>query len=203
MKHVLPFVILAAGSVVYAQTPIELAEKRLDTLLQPNGKVEGGGLRATPLPWRGPAKIEQPELPLPKFQGTPPPLPVAKRKPAVPRPLPEGTPLADYRAIPPVPRPVTMPEEPLVRLVGPDANAPLELPILARPQADRAALGDVTLEASVAAALAPQSPARLGKTPFAPLNLPDPFEHARAVRLPNPPPEDSQPPVIPVQTPRK
>jgi hypothetical protein len=56
-------------------------------------------------------------------------------------------------------------------------------------------LGDPTPEVSLAAVLAQPVPVRSAPAPFLRLNLPDPFEHAQAVRLRTLPAEDPTPPV--------
>jgi hypothetical protein len=71
----------------------------------------------------------------------------------------------------------------------------LLLPILSTGVRDRASLGDISLEASVAAAQAKLTPARSQTVPFQPQNLPDPFENSRAVRFRTPPDELAQPPL--------
>ena len=90
-----------------------------------------------------------------------------------------------------------------------DANRALQA-VEAEARAARAAIADLaarraiqekSLETSQAAALSPVRPRRTQPVPFAPLNLPDPFEHIRYGGLRNPPEESDQPPAIPIRTP--
>ena len=89
------------------------------------------------------------------------------------------------------------PAGPLLRLPSVNVEQPIPVPILAKPQRDRASLADPTLEVSVAAALTPLTPRRAGPVPFVPINLPDPFEHGHAIRLRNPPDEAPLPQIAP------
>ena len=99
-------------------------------------------------------------------------------------------PLADYRGEPAPPQALELPAGALVRLPSPDVNLPPPLPMLALPVADRVSVDDPTSEASRQAALAAAAPVRTTPTPFVRLTIPDPFEHARAVRLHTPPVEE-------------
>jgi hypothetical protein len=203
IKTIIPLVALCCfHGPVGAQTATEKAKTRIDELLQPGKKLDSPLPRPLNLPSRSARKVEEPEMPLSVYKEAPPRL-APGRKPVLPRPATEGSPLAHYKELPTVPKSIELPTEPLAAAFAPDTNVPLELPILAKPQPDRASLGDQTLEASVAAALKPLSPARTQPVPFTPLNLPDPFENIQVGRLRNPPEESSQPPVIPVQTPRR
>jgi hypothetical protein len=184
-----------------APTALARAEKRLAQLLQPSAGFESAGLRADPIRWPGPPALEQPSIPLSRYKCVPPRLALPDGKPVLPRPLAEGSPLADKREQPQPPRPVEMPTAPLLRLDSIDAREPLPLPILAQPQKDRASLADPTLAASIAAALRPLTPARAEPLAFAPMNLPDPFENVPTGEIRNPPAEDSMPPAIPLRTP--
>ena len=94
-----------------------------------------------------------------------------------------------------------MPALPAARVEGIDATKAIPLPTLAQPQKDRASLADPTNESSQAAVLGPLSPTRTTPVPFAPLNLPDPFENQRVGQLANPPAESASPPVAPVRLP--
>ena len=181
----------------------EQAERRIAALVQPPATIDGAGLRTRPIAWPGPRTLERPTLPPPAYRGDPPRLALVPRQPARPRSMAEGTPLAHYLAAPTPPAPVELPTEPLIRLPSADVREPLPLPILATPQKDRASLADPTLEASVAAALQPQTPARTQPVPFAPLNLPDPFENVATGRLRVVPDEDAIGPVVPHRTPNR
>src|SRR2546421_39995 len=93
-----------------------------------------------------------------------------------PTPFPPFVSPARAPGEPVLPEAVELPTGPLVRLPSVDARETIPLPILAQPQRDRASLADPTIEASMAAALGEITPHRLLPVPFAPLNLPDPFE---------------------------
>jgi hypothetical protein len=148
--------------------------------------------------------VETPELPLPQFDGQMIPI-----SPAVvvarPRPLPlaDGTPLAHEQPDRRLPQPVKLAAGALVRLPAPDGEQPPELPILARPQADRGPTDDPTAETSQSAALAAPIPVRTNQTPFERLTVPDPFEHRHAAELRLAPREELPPPLPVPQTPPK
>ena len=91
---------------------------------------------------------------------------------------------------------------PLLRMPSVNMEQPIPVPILAKPWRDRTSLADPTLEASVAAALATSAPRRAGPLPFEAINLPDPFQHSRAIRLRHPLDEAPMPPIAP-RTPAK
>lgn len=93
--------------------------------------------------------------------------------------------------------------KPLIRMPSVDVNQPLPIPILARPQKDRASLADPGLEASLQAAIRPVAAVRNHPAPFVPINLPDPFENVRAGQLRNPPEESPMPPAMPLQKPTR
>jgi hypothetical protein len=153
--------------------------------------------------WPANKAIEQPQLPVIAYQGLPPapPMPPSTRV-SKPGSVPEGALPAVPGALPAQPQRKEMPTQPLVRLPAIDVDRPLPLPILARPKVDRASLDDTTLEASLAAALRPYTPRRTQPVPFAPVNLPDPFENTRTGGLRNPLQESEQPPVVPIRTPK-
>jgi hypothetical protein len=176
----------------------ETISRRLDTLLLPQSKSPP----SAPATWPGNKAVEKPE-PLPRpLDRLPPKPPVTAGKATAPRPAPEGMPPVAYGTLPALPGPVELPTQPLVMLPALDVESPLPLPHLAKPKADRATLDDTTLEASQAAALRPFSPRRMQPVPFAPINLPDPFENLRDGGLRNMPEESPQPPATPIRTPR-
>jgi hypothetical protein len=186
-----------AVQVPGATSATDRALARLEVLLQPGRQVDAFVSR--PMIWPGARAIERPQLPPMIFTGLPPGLTqLVVAKVPMPRPMPEGQPPA---AQAPGPKPIELPTKPLVQLPAADADEPLPLPILARPKPDRASLDDATLEASQAAALERVRPRRTEHVPFAPLNLPDPFENVRAGALRNPPAESDQPPAVPIRTP--
>jgi hypothetical protein len=181
----------------------ERAAQRLAELLTPGGGSGNDGTAKGPVPRRTPHSLENPETPLPVFKGTPPHLSLPGLKQAKPGNPPEEAPLSRFRSDPVKPESVELPAGPLVRLPSIDGEQPIPLPILAQPHRDRASLADPTLEASVAAALAPVTVARTAPVPFTPLNLPDPFENSQAIRLRYTPDELPTPPPITPRTPTK
>jgi hypothetical protein len=182
-----------------AAAPGDKGSKRVAKLLEPSD----AGLAAEARRARGPRDfpaapgLESPQPPLPAYTGELPRLPSPPGGTVIlPGPLPEGAPLARYRAAPRLPGIPELPAGGLVRLPAPDLNRPVPLPTLASPVSDRAPLTDPTPEISLAAVLAEPVPVRITPAPFAPRNLPDPFEHAQAARLRAPPAEDPLPPLV-------
>jgi hypothetical protein len=97
---------------------------------------------------------------------------------------------------------VQLPTQPLLALPTlVDGSTPVRLPFFGQPKSERGAGEDPTMEASQAAALRQVRPRRYEPVPFAPVNLPDPFEHIRQGGLRNPPAESDQPPAVPIRTP--
>jgi hypothetical protein len=176
------------------------AAQRLAELLKPGAAADPAV--SAPLSRSGPAFVEKPEMHLSAFRGALPHLPLPSSSASGMRHPPEGPPLARYRAALQTPEALELATLPPIHVPSVDVKQPLSLPILARPQSDRASLADPTLEASVAAALAKISAERAGPLPFTPLNLPDPFEHAQAVRLGHTPQELPVPPPLTPKTPR-
>jgi hypothetical protein len=197
---------VAADAPKEAERAADRGSKLVTNLLRPTDTVAAEEARRAGRPLRLPAApaLERPELPLPTLSSDLPLSPASPRETSPrPGPLPEGLPLARYRDDPTAPRREELPSLGLIRLPSPDVNAPVPLPILARPATDHAPLGDPTPDISLAAVLAQPVPVRMTPTPFVRLNLPDPFEHAQAVRLHNPPAEDPTPPVMVPRPPLK
>jgi hypothetical protein len=197
---------VAADAPKEAEHAADRGSKLVSNLLRPTDTVAVEEARRAGRPLRLPAAsaLERPELPLPAVSGELPHPPATPRTNSLrPGPLPEGLPLARYRDDPLAPRREALPSLGLIRLPSPDVNAPVPLPTLARPATDHAPLGDPTPEVSLAAALAQPVPVRTTPAPFVRLNLPDPFEHAQAVRLHDPPAEDPTPPVAAPRPPVK
>lgn len=186
------FMIQSIGAQTPARTKIE---KRLAEMLAPDGKAAGTTMPANPPPRKLQPSVERPELPLKSVPVLPPAPPKLPTKSVHPRNLPEEAPLVRVFFQPDPPQAVTMATAPLIRLWSWNVDVPQPLPILSAGIRDRASLGDVSLEASVAAAQAKLSPARSQQVPFQPQNLPDPFENSQTIRLRNPPDEISDPPL--------
>ncbi len=157
-----------------------------------------------PRPLPGLTALERPQLPLPAFNGELPRFLVNPMNPSLrPDSLVESLHLDRYRDDPRAPLRERLPSAGPVWLPSLDLSAPVPLPILAAPVADRAPLGDPTPKVSLAAVLAQPVPVRTTPAPFVRLNLPDPFEHAQTVRLHSTPEEDLVPPIAAPQTPGK
>lgn len=132
----------------------------------------------------GSAKLENPEVPLPKLSiPSLPSIPLAKTKQIRPTLVEGEPPLSRERLNLPGPGPVKLAAGPKVAWPSPDINQPMPLPILARQVTDRASLDDPSGEVSQAAALAAKVPGRTAPAPFLKLTIPDPFEHRTTVRL--------------------
>src|SRR5262245_51268840 len=132
----------------------------------------------------GVAKVENPDLSLPKILiSAPPSIPKSTTKPIRPTLVAGEPPLARERLDLPTPAPVKLAAGPKVTSPSPDVNQPIPLPILARQVMDRASLEDPSGDASQTAALAAKVPDRTTPAPFLRLTIPDPFEHRNAVRL--------------------
>lgn len=177
------------------KTARERVEQRLAELLTPGGNVNAPPAAPNPPPRKPSRHLDNPEVPLSSFTILPPAPPKQEAKPVRPRTLPEGTPLAHLFNQPEVPQAVSLPAQSLIRLWSWNVNEPLPLPILGTGVRDRASLADPSLDASVAAAQAKLEPARTQPVPFQAANLPDPFEHAQAIRLRNPLDESPEPPL--------
>jgi hypothetical protein len=196
MTRVLSTLLLAAllpmpRALAQAPSATEQAQKRLETLLQPGHAAEPAPSPTARPALRSPAL---PEAPLPRANLAPP-LARPQGKPASPRPPREDAPLAHSFARPQPPQAVELAADPLVRLWGPDVQTPLPLPILGAAVRDRASLADPSLEASALATQGPVAVRRAEPVPFQPMNLPNPFEHAEAVRLRQPVEEQPAPPL--------
>ena len=193
--------LLCVTGSIWAQSA-DKAAKRLDELLQPGSKIAPPA--SIPANFAGNKAVEKPEPLSRVYEGLPPKPPLASSgKVNGPRSVPEGTPPVLFGALPKLPQVVELPTQALVVLPALDVESPLPLPILARPKPDRASLEDTTLEASQAAALRPFVPRRTQPVPFAPINLPDPFENQRGGGVRNLLPESDQPPAAPVRTPSR
>jgi hypothetical protein len=192
----------ALGQEKEGATPSEKVEKRLAELLQP-GVGKAVPFAGKPIARGGLWWLENPQAPLPLFQGRPLRVAPAPLGGAKPDHLPESMPMVRYWAEPSAPFGVELPAGYLVRLPTVDVNQPTPLPILSVPSRDKAALADPTYESSVSAALARVEAIRLAMVPFKPVNLPDPFENSQAIRLRNPLDEDPSPALVTPRSPTK
>jgi hypothetical protein len=186
---------------LFGQTSVEparerqSAHERLSKLLAPRG-LDSRQPDSAPAPFRfAPRPLPLPDAPLPKVEAPRPTLPKPSAKALQPRPASEDVPLVRSFGHSEPPRPLSLPAEALVRLWRPDPDGPWPLPVLGAAERDRASLADPTLEWSVAAAQAKVNVGRGQPVPFEPQNVPNPFEHAEAVRLRHPVPEAPMPPL--------
>jgi hypothetical protein len=203
MKKVIALLsILFIAPSLYAQSAADKVEQRLAELLAPGN---GGGsalISGQPLPSQIEKAVKTFEAPLKPYAGVPVRLPLPARRDVKPGAIPPGIPLASYRDATPAPQQVELPTKPLIRLPSLDLHTPLALPILAQAAKDRASLADPAFKASLDAAMKRFTPVRDKPLPFAPLNLPDPFEHQRYGEMRNPPSESATPPVVPLTKPK-
>lgn len=184
-----------AGSFAF---PDDQGGKLLAELLTTTGSPAGKqDKRTTPLPLKGPAALEHPDMQPPQTSAAPG-LPSAsltpKPVPVKPHSLPEEAPFlrSSLDAVA-IPQRDDLPAGPRTRIDSIDVEKPTAVPILAQPVPDRASLEDPTQTVSTLSALAVILPERAGPTPFLKLTLPDPFENAQTVRLRTPPAEEATP----------
>jgi len=161
-------------------------EKRLAELLTPGVRAADAPAHHGPAPRLSGRPAPPLEAPLPRANVAPPALPAVPAKAIAPRPAHEDVPLVRSFGAPQLPQAIEFATGPLLRLWSEPVNEPLPVPILGTGVRDRAALGDPSLEASVAATQTAVSVTRTQPVPFQPHNLPNPFEHAEAVRVRTP-----------------
>ena len=173
---------------------VDRAARRLSALLEPGAGGKGPWLiRETATEKsRG---VPMASLPLSKAESPAPALPPPPRKRPELRGVAEESPPLVGSFWRGATLPVAIPSSPLVRLWSWDSDGPLPLPLSVKAAADRASLADPSLEASVAAAAGKVAVSRVQPTPFQPMNLPNPFEHAEAVRQRQPVEEQAMPPL--------
>jgi hypothetical protein len=147
-------------------------------------------------PRRVPAGLdfETPDLPLPPSQAEMPQPPLDRNDhPVRPRAVGGDPPLTWNRGDPKAPAPKKLPEARRTRQPSLAVDEPLPLPVLGQAVPDRAPLTDPTADISRMAAVAGSAPLRTTPIPFLRLNLPDPFEHQKVIRLRKAPPEKALP----------
>jgi hypothetical protein len=192
----------ALAPSAFAQSATAKADKRLADLLSPSSGAAPAAFTAKPAVFATPKALDLVVLPIIPYAGPPARLPAPASLNVKPGSVPEGTPLASYREPAKAPKDVELPTQPLIRLPSIDAQTPVAIPILAKPNRDRAPLTDPAFEASVDVALKQITPGRTQPVPFMPFNLPDPFENVRFGQLRNPPEESPTPPLIPLTKPK-
>ncbi|MBX9678298.1 MAG: hypothetical protein K2X38_06005 [Gemmataceae bacterium] len=171
-------------------------QAKLAAMLEPNVSFLPSDLRGKPLERPVMDRLAYPAASIPGSAVSTPKPPMMSVKPMRPSVSPEGAPLTFHRAEPVPPAAIVLPEQPLVRVPSIDLERPLPVPLLAIQVRDRTSISDPSLDASVAAALSPQTPIRTQRTPFSPLNLPDPFELQEQVKPRVAVDESPQPPAI-------
>jgi len=185
------------ASAVSAQAPSAKAmHDRIAAILEPGAKIVPGDLGRKPLDRPMLNRLANPTATIPGVAAATPRLPLVARKATAPSVTREGLPLASSRYEPQLPAPIVLPEQPLVRVPSVDIEQPLPVQLLAQQVRDRTSVADPSLDISVAAALAAQTPFRTQPAPFQPLNLPDPFELQTQIRPRLPADETTQPPAI-------
>ncbi|MFO0863592.1 MAG: hypothetical protein U0744_02845 [Gemmataceae bacterium] len=168
--------LVAAASASFAQNPGKAMQDKITAILEPNAKIVPGNLTGKPLERPVLDRLAYPVAKIPGAAAHTPKPPTISVKPVRPSVTSEGPPLSHARGEPIPPVAIVLPEQPLLRVPAIDLERPLAIPLLAVQVRDRTSITDPSLEASVAASLAPQTPVRTQPVPFSPLNLPDPFE---------------------------
>ncbi|MBL8794844.1 MAG: hypothetical protein JNM56_13125 [Planctomycetia bacterium] len=183
----------AAGDQQAFQFPADKGGQALGQLLRPPQQLPGDGAQPGPQPLAPPLGVAQPEVALTPVQSLPPSVPLPRALNLQPRLLAEGAPFTGYRDEPGAPGRRELASGAPIALPRRDLNQPVPLGYLGLQLPDRVPVDDPTGDASVDAALAATPPARTDAVPFAPHNLPDPFQNAQTVKLRTPPPEDPTP----------
>jgi hypothetical protein len=183
--------------------PDDKGGELLGRLLQPS--VDGSALKEraqAPRRLPGPTSLEAPALALPPAQVSVPRAALEPKRPALqPRLVLDDA--LDGDGAPSLPEVRTFfTGEKTKDTTGLDVNRPPPLPVLGQPTPDRASLEDPTIDESIQAAVAATVPLRVNPVPFQRQSIPDPFENYNPVRLSDPSPEDSTPPVGPARNPK-
>ncbi len=171
--------------------PDDRGGKLLGEKLAPAADVPPPGLLGEPRHFRTSPAVDAPRLSLPHDDPGIVRLPESKGSGDLrPAPVPEPPPLVGDLAAPVPPEPPHLAAGDRVREPSEDVARPVPLPPLAQPAPDRASLDDPTVEASQAAAVAAKLPERAAAAPPLRLNIPDPYENRRTVRMRAVPPEE-------------
>lgn len=180
---------------VHGQAASKKIAEKIGVFVDPTSSLSNGFATA-PLARPMPDWLVRPQAAYPKPEPTLPAPPAPARKPAEPRPVPEGSPLLLNSGHAELPVPTSLATIPLLKQYVVDMRKALELPALAVYAADRISLADPSLEISVQNSLRPPQPERVNQTPFSPWNIPDPFENAQTIRLRSPWAETPEPPLF-------
>lgn len=176
-----------AGILASSASAQPTAKDRIDQWLAPPRNAAIGG---EPRPLRPISPVVlQPQLGLTNVDVLPSLVPLPPIKPYRPRNAQEPAPLLGWTGDRELPAPIKAPAATPVVQVNPQLETMAQFGQYVR---DRASLADPTWEASMLLILDPKSPWRDAPLPFHPLNLPDPFEAANAVRLRSPWPETTE-----------
>jgi hypothetical protein len=206
----------APASTNQPQSPGEIVEETgsgfptdrggalLAEVLSPSGKGRSNSA-AVMSPHRQLARDPEPPLSPLSLGDAPLPHPALEKPLKLQRPaeIPDGPPLVDRLASPPLPQKQPLPAGARLRVPSPDVNQPPPLPYLGQPKPDRAPLDDPTVDASLALALTLSPPLRMMPAPFIRLFLPNPFEHRDTGRLRQPLEESAMPLATTPRTPPK
>jgi hypothetical protein len=184
----------AAGDKEPFKFPADKGGQALGQLLRPPQQLPAlDGVKPGPQVLPPPVSVAQPEVPLAPTLAGPLSLPLPKALPLQPHLLTEGAPFSSYRDEPGAPGRRELAAGALIELPRLDLSRPVPLGYLGLQLPDRVPLEDPTGDASVDAALAGNPPARVEPVPFAPQNLPDPFQNAQTVKVRTPLAEDTTP----------
>lgn len=174
--------------------PADKGGQVLGQLLRPPQQLPVlDGVKPGPQTLLPPVAIAQPEVPLAPTLAGPLSLPLPKSLALQPRLLMESPPFSSYRGEPGAPGRRELAAGALIELPRRDLSQPVPLGFLGLQLPDRVPLEDPTSDASLDAALAGNPPARTSQVPFAPQNLPDPFQNAQTVKVRTPPAEETSP----------
>lgn len=171
--------------------PTDEGGKILGRILPPKPPASLG-----PLPTKEPSERKLPAfLSNPDLATVPPtlaPLPYPQPPRAIVRPtaMPDRVPADLAQHDLDRPETIVLPVGALTKIDRLDLSKPAELPILARPTADRASLDDPTAEFTARSVINSNLPLRVGLSMFVRVNLPEPFENAAAAKVKTTLPDD-------------
>jgi hypothetical protein len=176
--------------------PGDQAGKMLAELLPPHRQEIASSAYLLTSP-RRPAPdlaLDRPELSLPpNLADLPEPKVETPAQPLRPHMVAAEPPLEWARSQPSAPARQELPAAARVRLDTPRFHESLALPAVVQYAADRGSLADPTGDLSRVIALFAVPPARTTPAPFVRMDLPDPFERKKEVKLTKPPDESKVP----------
>jgi hypothetical protein len=173
----------AGGSFAF---PADEGGKILGRILPPRSPTPSplGPLPAKPASeYRLPGYLASPDAAAAPASIAPKLYPQPTRIGVRPTPLPERVPTDLALRELDRPESIVLPVGALAKIDALDVKKPADLPILARPSADRASLDDPTAEFTTRSVINNNLPLRVTLSMFVKLNLPDPFEHAGPAKV--------------------